>query len=103
MIDFERGLALLRIVQRHGRQNPITGEQLEALTGIDTRVIAEAIGAAAQQGVRVASCGQGYYAPTKLEVQEYLDREKKRLKSLGWKISQVKKNQNNELSLFEEA
>ena len=32
MINFERGLALLRVVQRHGRANPITGEQLEALT-----------------------------------------------------------------------
>jgi biotin operon repressor len=102
MIDLAHGLSVLRVVMRHSRANPVTGEVISATTGISTREIAEVVSVAASMGIRVASCSSGYYHPTDAEVREYLAREKSRLISLGRKISGVKKNADNPLSLFEQ-
>lgn len=102
MIDFTRGLLVVRVISRHGRANPVTGEAIFQATGVSTREIAETVAEAARLGVRVASCSGGYYKPSIEEIREYVSREKSRLASIGRKVAGVKKNADNPLSLFEQ-
>jgi hypothetical protein len=102
-IDLTSGLKVLRVISRHNSANPVTGETVEQATGVNSRNVAVIVGIAAANGVRVASCSRGYYRPTDGEAMLYLDREKRRLISIAQKVSLAKKNQHNELSLFEQA
>lgn len=102
-LDLQTGLRVIRAISRHGRDNPIPGEALEEATGVSTRVIAEIVATAAGEGVEVASCGAGYFKwKSREEKEEYLAREKKRLQSLGRKISAIKKAADNPLTLWEQ-
>jgi predicted aldo/keto reductase-like oxidoreductase len=111
-MDFETGLDVLRIICRHSRGSEITGERIAEQTGWDPtgevpggvppREIADAVRIAVEKGVRVASNTRGYFKPSEQERREYLDREKRRLLSLAVKISKAKKNERNELELFDE-
>ncbi len=102
MPKLEDGLVVIRVISRHeGKSTAITGEKIHELTGVDPRVVAEVVRIAVSLGVRVASCAAGYYKPTLEELQGYLDREQRRLGSLGEKIAHAKRNISNELTLFE--
>jgi hypothetical protein len=93
---------ILRHISRHERSNCITGEAISELTGIDVRIIAEIVSAAASRGIRVASCSFGYYTPTNEEIQQYLAREKARLASLGRKVAGIKRYTGDTLTLWEQ-
>jgi len=101
-IDFRCGLLVLRAIDRHNRAEPITGEAISEATGVDTREVAEIVSIAATMGVQVGSCSGGYFKTTPKDTREYLAREKSRLISLGKKISGVKKNADNPLTLWEQ-
>jgi len=98
---FSHGIRVLRVIMRHTSSDTITAERIVDATGVAVRNIAPIVNIAAQNGVPVMSTATGYCRRTKGEIDEYLAREKSRLISLGRKLSQVKKNQADELQLFE--
>jgi hypothetical protein len=100
--QLRRCFAVLRAIDRHNRAGPIKGEAIEEATGVDSRVVAKIVSVAAEMGVQVGSCSDGYFKTTPKDTREYLAREKSRLISLGKKISGVKRNADNPLSLFEQ-
>ena len=98
---FSHGIRVLRVIMRHTSKDTVTAEQITDATGEPARNIAPIVNIAAENGVPVMSTGTGYCRRTKEEIDVYLAREKSRLISLGRKVSQIKKNQADELQLFE--
>lgn len=101
--DLSRGLEVLKVIYRHTKDAPIKGKDVEMLTGVDSREVAEIVSLAVSKGVPVGSSSNGYFRFRDLqERQAFMDREKSRLVSLGRKLSQMKRNTVNEFSLFEQ-
>jgi polysaccharide deacetylase 2 family uncharacterized protein YibQ len=103
MIDLSRGLDVLRVISRHTMDAPIHGKDVETLTSVDDRTIAEVVSTAVARGVPVASSSNGYFFwRSKEERETYFAREKSRLQSIARKVSQAKKASFNTITLFEQ-
>ena len=102
MPDLATGLKVLSAIYRHTVAEPVTGNTLETITGVDAREIAEIVSVAVTWGVPVGSNARGYFRfRNAQEKLEYIEREKGRLISLGRKIAGAKRSTRNELTLFE--
>lgn len=102
-IPFDIALDVLRVIQRHTREHPVSGEAVSELCSVPTRTVAEIVSVAVSKGVPVGSCSLGYFQwRSREEREEYFAREKARLQSLGRKLSQAKKHSANPLTLFEQ-
>jgi hypothetical protein len=103
MVDLDVGLRVLRVICRHTIEQPVRGAVIEQMIGVDTRTVSDVVSIAVCEGVPVGSCGRGYYKyRTRAERETYIHTETARLKSLGRKLSAIKRNSENDLSVFEQ-
>ena len=100
--DLNTGLDVLRAIIRHDSSDPIKGEQIEALTGIPPREVAALVAEFTKRGFKVCSCAKGYFHGTDEEFRAHLAKERDRAIEVLRKVNAGKKNQVNEITLFEQ-
>ena len=98
----DAGLDVLRTILRHSSADPIKGEQIQQLTGVPAREVADLVSKFTKQGFMICSCGRGYFQGTQQEFMAHLEKERNRAVEILRKTSGGKKNMINELSLFEQ-
>jgi len=98
----DAGLDVLRTILRHTSADPIKGEQIQQLTGVPAREVADLVSKFTKQGFMVCSGSRGYFQGTKQEFMEHLEKERNRAVEILRKTSGGKKNVINELTLFEQ-
>jgi hypothetical protein len=100
--SLDEGLDVLRTILRHTSADPIKGEQIQALTGVPAREVADLVSHYTKRGFMICSGGRGYYQGTRQEFEAHLAKERDRAVEVLRKVSGGKKNMINELSLFEQ-
>lgn len=101
-LDLTTGLDVLRAILRHTSGNPIKGEQIEELTGVSAREVAAIVAECTKRGFPICSCGRGYFRGTHDEFQSHLVKERDRAIELLRKVNSGRRNEVNELTLFEQ-
>ena len=97
-----RSLAALRIIMRHTKDNPVKGEALAELVGVNYRTIPAFVAEYTRQGFAVCSGAHGYWlAKDRAEWEEHLEKEHHRAVEQLEKISEARKNYVEDITLLE--
>ena len=102
MIDLDHGLDVLRIILRHTSADPIKGREIQTMTGVDSREVAELVSKFTRRGFMVCSCTDVYFHGTPVEFKSHLDKERDRAVQVLRKVNAGKRNAVNSLSLWEQ-
>jgi hypothetical protein len=101
-IEAREVLRVLRAILPHDQEKPITGRAIEEGWQVDPRSVAASVALLTEEGYAVCSGGRGYfYARTRAEFEEHLEKEDQRAMALLSKTSQARKNFVDQPSLFE--
>ena len=96
------GLAVLKCILRHSKEDPVKAKSITELTGADRREIQYIVEIAVELGYPVCSGPFGYYQPKSDEERnEYLNREHDRAIAILAKTSAAKKSSFSQVSFFE--
>jgi len=100
--SLETGLDVLRIILRHTSAEPIKGELIERITGVDPRTVAALVAEFTRRGFMICSGAHGYFHGTHDEFRAHLAKERDRAVEVLRKVNAGKKNEVNDLTLFEQ-
>jgi hypothetical protein len=98
----EAGLDVLMTILRHTSAEPVKGEQIQQITGVPAREVADLVSKFTKRGFPICSGSRGYFQGTRQEFMEHLEKERNRAVEILRKTSGGKKHMINELTLFEQ-